>query len=196
MKSLLACTLCLSISASVVVAQVTPTTPTTTTTTPGTTTTGGATEKPKPISTTDRSFLKKSLDTMYFLTNLTDRHKRDKFKSEDVKKLAEKMNTDINKIWGELDNYSTEANDALPSKLSGGDEGKAKRLAKQEDEKYDKEFLKLAGKESEQLSRYFESAAKSSQHPQIKQVASNWSVTLKSHADEIENLEKAANKAK
>jgi predicted outer membrane protein len=186
-------TMCLVATASLALAQA-PATPAT----PGAAPAAGATtapgEKPKPLASSDKAFLKKALDGVFFETNLTDKHKRESAKLEDTKKVTDKMNKDLNKIWGELAPLVDPKEQ--PTALAGGDKSKAERLAKAGD-KYDKELLDLLDKETKQLERAFESASKNSQsHPSIKQVTNNWLPTIRGHADEIAKAQKVAEKQK
>ena len=180
-------TICLVVSASVVLAQ--DPAPATTTPPGATPTTGTPGEKPKPLTSSDKSFLKKALDGMYFEMSLTDKHKSESAKLESTKRVTAKMNTDLQKIWGELAGMFDPKE--IPNELAGGDKSKAQRLAKAGD-KYDKELLEVLGKESKALERTFESASKSAQHPTIKQVTSTWLPTIKGHNDEIEKAAKEA----
>jgi len=78
-----------------------------------------AAEKPKPLTATDKAFLNKVLDSILFETKLTDKHKAESAKLEDTKKVAAKINTDLNKVWGELAGLLDPKD--VPSDLAGGD---------------------------------------------------------------------------
>jgi predicted outer membrane protein len=190
-------TLCLVATASVVLAQAPAPNPPGTPAAPGAApATGAATttaDKPTPLTSNDKAFLKKVLEGMYFELKLTDKHKTDSAKLEDTKKVAQKMNTDLNKIWGELAGLVDTKE--IPNELAGGDKSKADRIAKAGD-KYDKELLETLEKETKQIEKAFESASKSSQHPTIKTVTSNWLPTIKGHGDEIDKAAKVAAKQK
>lgn len=183
-------TICLIATTSLVLAQA-PATPAA----PGGPPAAGTTAagKPKPLTASDKSFLKKVLDGILFETKLTDKHKRDEAKLEDTKKVTTKINTDLNKIWGELAGLVDPKE--LPSDLAGGDKSKAQRISKAGD-KYDKELLEALDKETKQLERAFESASKSSQNDTIKTVTSNWLPTIRTHAEDIAKAAKAAEKQK
>jgi predicted outer membrane protein len=150
-----------------------------------------AAEKPKPLTATDKAFLNKVLDSILFETKLTDKHKAESAKLEDTKKVAAKINTDLNKVWGELAGLLDPKD--VPSDLAGGDKSKAQRLSKAGD-KYDKELLEILEKETKTLERAFESASKNSQHATIKQTATNWLPSIRGHQDEIAKALKAAEK--
>lgn len=158
--------------------------------------TGAAAEKPKPLPGSEKTFLKNSLESMYLLMTLTDKNKRESIKGEETKNVAEKINTDLNKLWGELAPIATTHGEKLPEGISAGDKSKAERLSKSEGDKYDKDLLKLVTKETRALARAFESASKSAQTPELKQVVTNWATTVKNHDADAERAEKAAAKAK
>lgn len=179
-------TICFLVTASFGFAQA-PATPATPGTAPATT----AADKPKPLTATDKAFLKKVLDSILFETKLTDKHKADSAKLEDTKKVSGKINTDLNKVWGELAGLLDPKD--VPSDLAGGDKSKAQRLSKAGD-KYDKELLEILEKETKTLERAFETASKSSQHATIKQTATNWLPSIRGHQEEIAKALKAAEK--
>lgn len=155
-----------------------------------------AAEKPKPLTGGEKTFVKNSLESMYLLMNLTDKHKRDSIKNEDAKMAAEKINSDLNKLWGEIAPVASDAGMTVPSELTGSDKAKAAKLSKTDADKYDKEFLKLVTKETKALAKQFETASKSAQHPNLKQITTNWTTTVKGHELESEKAEKAVAKAK
>lgn len=190
MKFLILSSLCLAAAASVLLAQEPAPNPPG----PGGAPAPGATDKPKPLSSGDKAALKKMTDTIFFETNLTDKHKNDNAKIEETKKVAGKMNTDLNKIWGELAGLLDPKE--IPTELSGGDKSKAQRISKAGD-KYDKELLDVLEKETKQLEKAFDSASKSTQtHPTIKEVATKWLPTVREHGEAIAKAAKEAGKQK
>jgi predicted outer membrane protein len=157
----------------------------------GTTTTSA--DKSKTLTSNDKAFVKKVLDGMFFEMNLTDKHKRDNAKLEGTKEVSGKINTDLNKIWGEVA-VLVEPKEQ-PTALATSDKSKSERIAKAGD-KYDKELLEVLEKETKQLEKAFESASKTSQNPTIKQIASTWLPTIRGHGDDIERVSKEATKQK
>jgi len=183
-----------SISIGFAQAPATPTTPGA----PGTstTTTGGGTgAKAKPLAQADKTLLKNTADSAFYLINLCDKSKRGA-KADTVKKTGEKMLEDLNKIWGELGEVAKTNNEVLATELKGADKSHAEKIGKAEADKFDKQFLDEAGKEAKKLSRYLETASKSAQSPELKKVGENWSPTVKGYADELDKAEKEAAKAK
>jgi predicted outer membrane protein len=159
--------------------------------TTGATATTGAAAKPKLLAQTDKTFIKNTAESMYFLTTIAEKTKRNAG-SETVKMLGKKMLNDLNKIWGEVGGVASANGEMMPSELKGADKNHAKKLDKPE--RFDKEFLDLAGKESKKLSRYMESGAKMAQNAELKAIAERWIPTVKSHEDEIEKAEKEIKK--
>jgi putative membrane protein len=191
MKTTVLSTIAVLASISLGLAQ-TPTTPTSPTT-PSTSTTGGG-AKAKPLAQGDKTFLKNSAESMYFLISLCDKSKNGA-KTDTVKKLGGKIAGDLNKAWGELGEAAKANNEVLASELKGADKSHAEKLGKAEPDKFDKLFLDEAGKEIKKLARYMESGAKSVQSPELKKVAENWGPTIKGYSDEIDKTEKEVAKA-
>lgn len=152
-------------------------------------------EKAKPLSSTDKAFLKKSLESMYLLMNLTDKNKREQLKVADAKTVAEKINDELNKLWAELAPFATANGDKLPEGVPNSDKTKVEKLGKVAGDKYDKEWIKLVGRETKQLSTAFV-AAKNSQDPRIKASAMTWEPTIKTINEETDKAEKVVAKAK
>jgi hypothetical protein len=182
--------LVLAAAQTVVFAQATPATPASTTTPPGGKPAAPAT---KPIAPADKKFVKDAGDSLYYELALVDKTKI-KASTDAVKKLGEKMNDDLKKVWDELAAFAQPNNEKMPTELSGGDKSAADRLGKQEGDKFDKQVLSLLAKEAKKLSRTFET--KTLQSPELKKIAENYGPTLKSHVTEVEKAEKEASKAK
>jgi hypothetical protein len=168
-------------------------------TTTGTTAPGGtpgagtATEKPKPLAAQDKKFIKDAGESVYYELALVDKAKT-KAGTDAVKKLGEKLNDDLKKVWEEVAGVAQTNNEKMPTELSGGDKSAAERLNKLDGEKFDKQFLSLISKEAKKLSRVFD--AKSLQNADVKKVADNYGATLKNHVTVIDKAEKEAAKAK
>jgi predicted outer membrane protein len=158
----------------------------TTTTAP---TTGTAAAKPKPLAAGDKSFLKNTAESLYFLITIADKSKRSA-NSEPVKKLGEKMAGDLNKIWGELGKIAETNKETLPTELKGSDKTTSERIGKAEADKFDKMFLSSADREAKKVARTFESGAKSLQDPSLKTLAETWGPTVKTLSEEIVKTEK------
>lgn len=159
------------------------------------TATAKSSEKPKPLAAGDKSFVKNSLETAYYVMSLTDKKMLDNVKSEDAKKAAQKLNGDLNKVWSELAPIATADGQKLPGAIAPSDKSKVDRLTKAQADKYDKEWLKLLTKETKKLSTLFANAAKS-QDAQIKKLAGDWATTIKLSDDDLEKAEKDAAKTK
>ncbi len=153
-----------------------------------------AADKPKPLSTSDKKFLKDSTTGMYYLLDLLGQGKT-RATGTEVKALCEKMNGELEKVWGDVAGLATANEIELPSELKGADKSQAERLKKAEGAKWDKDFLKIADREVKSLVRNFDSA-ESSQAPEIKAVAEKWKPTIANYSKEIDKTEKEAAKAK
>lgn len=168
-------------------------------TTTGTTAPGGkpgtasATEKAKPIAPGDKKFVKDAADSLYYELALAEKTKI-KGSTDTVKKLGEKLNDDLKKVWEELATFAQANNEKMPTELTGGDKSAAERLGKLDGDKFDKQLLSVLDREAKKLSRTFES--KSLQSPDLKKIAESYGPTLKSHVTEVEKAEKDASKAK
>ncbi len=152
-------------------------------------------EKPKPLAATDKSFVKSSLESMYLLMSLTEKNKQDQLKVADTKTVAEKISTEFTKLWAELAPIATTNGDKLPSAVPTSDKAKIDKLGKAPGDKYDKEWIKLVGKDTKHLATAF-AAAKTSQNPQIKALAATWEPTMKTINDDTDKAEKVVAKAK
>jgi predicted outer membrane protein len=165
----------------------------TTTTPPAATTAPGA--KPKPLAAQDKSFVKNTTESMYFLINIAEKTKRQAV-SEDVKKLGAKITENLNKAWGEIGTVASAAGETMPTELKGGDKAYAARLGKAEADKFDKMFAEQAGKEAKKLARYLETGSKSAQNAELKALGEKYAAMVKGYESEAETVEKALNKPK
>jgi hypothetical protein len=156
---------------------------------PGTT----ATDKAKTIAPADKKFVKDASESLYYELALLEKTKI-KASTDAVKKLGEKMNEDLKKVWEELAAFAQPNNEKMATELTGGDKSAAERVSKLEGDKFDKQLLNLLGKEAKKLARTFES--KAIQSPELKKIAENYAPTLKSHVGEVEKAEKEASKPK
>ena len=133
---------------------------------------------------------------MFFVISLTEKKKQESIALASTKKAVQKINTDTNKIWGELAKIASDTNEKIPAEVTGSDKSKLSRVSKAEGNKFDKELLKALTKETGDLEKWFESASKSSQSPEVKTVVQNWLPTVRGMATEASKAEKEAAKAK
>ncbi len=162
---------------------------------PGATTPAKPAEKAKPLSSQDKSFVKNSLESMYLLMNLSDKKKRESLKVTEANAVGEKISTEMTKLWEQLAPMATANGDKLPEAVPNSDKSKIERLNKAPGDKFDKEWIKLVGKETKHLATAF-TAGKSAQNAELKALAMTWEPTLKSIDDETNTAEKAVAKAK
>lgn len=161
--------------------------------TPGTTSTAAAGDKGKALAPADKKFVKDAGESLYYQLALVEKTKL-KAGSEAVKKLGERMNDDLKKVWEELAAATQPLNEPLPTALAGGDKSAAERLNKLEGDRFDRQVLTLLSKESKRLARTFET--KSLQNAALKTLAANHGPTVKNHSNEIDKAEKEAAKTK
>ncbi|MEQ1861967.1 MAG: DUF4142 domain-containing protein [Chthoniobacteraceae bacterium] len=153
--------------------------------------------KPKPLASSDKTFVKNSLEGVYFLTQLAEKERgfeRDNPVSDNLKKLARAMGGDGGKIWGEIATVATNHGETLPNQLKGSDKTKVAGLGKLKVDKFEKELAELAEKEAKSLLKVFESGAKSVQHAELKAIVEKWTATVKTFADDAAALAKSAGK--
>jgi predicted outer membrane protein len=145
--------------------------------------------KPNPLSSTDKSFLKNAGESLYFLSTITERTKRNAG-SETVKELGEKMGKDLVSIWGEIGGIATSNGEMMPTELKGSDKTASQRLNNAKPDKFDHDYISLANKEAKKLTRHFESGAKMVNHPELKAAAEKWLPTVAGFEDQLEKAEK------
>lgn len=170
---------------------------TTTTTTPPA---ADAKAKPKPLSTSDKTFVKKSAESLYLLSMLSDRVRgieRDGKVSGDISEISKKLgaNGDVGKAWGEIGTVASNAGEMtlMPTELKGSDKTKSASLAKLKDAKFEKEFSEIVLKEAKDLVKAFESGAKMANNPELKAIAEKYLPTMQGIADDAAKA-KAAHK--
>lgn len=159
--------------------------------TPAAPASGGAaekTEKAKPLSSSDKKFLKDSTESIYLILELVGQG-RTAASNEAVKTLSGKMKGDLDKAWGDIGGLATDRGETLPTELKGSDKTAADRLKKADGSKWDKEFLKATDKEFKKLARTLETG-KSVQDPELKTAAERWASTMAGYAAEIDKAEK------
>lgn len=145
-------------------------------------------DKPKPLGSTEKKFVKDSTDTMYLVLESVGKVK-DSAGAEATKKLGEKLKTDLDKIWADVAGFATANGETLPSELKGADKSAIERLNKADKEKWDKQFLNLAGREMKKLARNFD-AGKNLQNAELKGIAEKWKPTVSGYDAEITAVEK------
>lgn len=154
------------------------------------------TEKKKPLSPSDKQFLKTTLDSIYFILSFSDKRKLESAQSETVKKLGEEVAKDLNKAWADVAQIASDGEMELPSKVSTADASKSGKLSKAGD-KFDKEYLKLLTKETKPLARAFENGAKNaSLSPAIQEAAKKWAQSMTNLDTRANDAEKSVGKSK
>lgn len=151
----------------------------------------------KMLSSVDKQFIKNTLESMYFQTQLAGKTRRPQSEaSPAAQKLGAKMYSEMNKVWGDIATVATNHGEKLVNELSPSDKNAIKKLPKMDDPKFDKEYFEMMGKEAKKLVMEFEKGAKSVQNPSLKAAAEKWTPKLKEYAAEIEAAEKEASAKK
>lgn len=174
-----------------VFAQAAPAAPGTTSPTPAT---GAApagkssAEKPKPLGAGEKKFLKDATEGIYLVLETVGGAKQSAT-AEATKTLADKLKTELDKVWEDIAGFATANGETLPSELKGGSKSAVERLKKAEKEKWDKQFLNIAGKEVKKLVRAFD-GAKTLQNQELKTLVEKHRPTITRHEVEITSVEK------
>lgn len=151
-------------------------------------------EKPKPLAANEKKFLKDSTEGLYFVMELTGQGKTNAT-TEAAKKLSEKVKADFDKIWGDVAGFATSNGEMIPKELKGTDKSQTERLKKADKGKWDKDFVKIGGREVKKLAKIF-TDSKSLQNAELKGLADKWRATLSGLEGEFEAAEKEVAKAK
>lgn len=159
-----------------------------------TTPTGKTSAKATPLGGGEKKFIKDASEGMYLVLELVGKAK-ESATADTTKKLAEKLKSDLDKVWADVGGFASAKGETLPSELKGSDKTAAERLKKADKDKWDKQFLTTVGKEMKKVGRTFESA-KSIQNPELKTIAEKWRPTLVAYDAEITKAEKEIAKTK
>jgi predicted outer membrane protein len=166
-------------------------------TTTGTSTTGTGGAKKTTLASSDKTFIKNSTESIYFLTSLADKVRalsKDGNVSEGVKTFSGKVGSELGKVWGEIGAIASAAGETLPTTVKGSDKTKLASLGKLKEEKFEKEYAELSSKELKHLVPVMESGSKMAQNPELKEIAAKWLPTVKGLADDGTALTKTAGK--
>lgn len=166
---------------------------------PGASTGSSSSSTAKPLSSSERKFVKDAGEQLLAVTHLVEltRHAKDAPGSEELHKLNAKINADCGKIWGELGTVAQSRKADLPkTDVSGNEKALLAKLRKTEGDKFDKAFLKALDKETKKMAQVFEAGEKSVQDPELKTVITNWTPKIKGYAEEVAAAEDAASKKK
>jgi len=154
-----------------------------------------AKEKPKPLSSSDKAFVKKAGETLYLLSNLSDRvryREREKPVAPDISALSKKLSTngDVGKAWGEIGTIAANSGDLtlMPTEVKSADKTKLGNLGKLADDKFAKEWVEMVAKESKDLNKTLETSTKMINNAELKAVAEKYLPILKAIEEEATKL--------
>lgn len=159
--------------------------------------TGTTEPKPKPLSVTDKKFVKDASEAILveqkYLALMTDQ--KLEMLGETTKRDVKKMEGELKRIWTALATLATMKNTEVAQEISKNDLTKIEKLTKEKPDKFEKEFFKDLGKETKKTVKLFESF-KTLQDPDVKKFAEDWATVTKGHDLAAETGEKSSAKKK
>ena len=151
----------------------------------------------KPISSIDRKFIKDSGEQVLSIIRLVEMTKYKGPGSEGLKSMNAKINSDMDKIWGDVGTFAQAHKTDLPkTEPSANDKAQLAKIRKTDESKFDQALLKVLDKETKKVVQIFETGEKSVQDPELKSIIAKWTPTLKKHAEDVAAAEAEAKKKK
>lgn len=153
--------------------------------------------KPKPLSSTDKSFVKNAGDAILLEQKYLALMAGPKMEMLEgtTKDDVEKINDDLKRMWAAVSALASLKTVELSQDLSKSDLAKVEKLGKEKPDKFGKEFFKDLSKETKKTAKLFESS-KTLQDADVKKFAEDWASTVKEHDVAAESGEKASGKKK
>lgn len=108
-----------------------------------------------------------------------------------VTTLYKKLHSDLTKSWTEFATISQAKKVEITVGAKPSDTAEVNALGKLAGEKFDKEFVKIIGKEAKKTDLLLANAAKSVRDPELKAFVDKWAPAFKGHVTEIDSAEKA-----
>ena len=105
--------------------------------------------------------------------------------------LYKKVLGDLEKSWTELATVAQEKKIEIPTTAKASDRAAATAVGKLDGDKFEKEFVKVLGKEAKKTSALLTASAKSVRDAEIKAFIEKWSPAFAAHPTEAETAEKA-----
>jgi putative membrane protein len=149
----------------------------------------------------DKKFIKDFVEQHLFEQELVNRVRGKQHKAQQDQKpnpitppvngVYKKVSGDLTKSWTEFATLSQAKNVTITTTAKPADTAVAGAIGKLEGEKFEKEFLKVLGKEAKKTDTLLTNAAKSTRDAEIKAFVAQWAPAFKAHLAEIENAEKA-----
>jgi putative membrane protein len=108
-----------------------------------------------------------------------------------VSTLYKKLHSDLTSSWTEFATLAQGKKVEIPVGAKPADATEANNVAKLTGEKFDKEFVKVIGKEAKKTGTLLTNAGKSVRDPEVKAFIEKWSPAFKGHLAEADTAEKA-----
>jgi hypothetical protein len=153
-------------------------------------------EKPKPLSSSDRTFVANSVESVYLLLSLVDWQAHQNITGAGTLDYVKAAGKDFNAFWAELVVLCNANGLTVPTALGGADKAKLARLRRETGGRYEKELLEWISKETRRLSSGLVAASKTGGDPQFKQLAEKWAPVVKTQKESAEKAEKLVERAK
>jgi putative membrane protein len=170
---------------------------------PGTPATGApptaATVPPKPLSVTDKNFVKNAAGSMQYLIQIAEAAKASSAFADpqsSLVRLRDSTTKDIKKALEALNKLAQARGETLPTEITGSDKMSVERLGKLKDDKFPKQWVEDLAKEAKHLDKDFESASKTIQDPDLKTYVANYGPMVHVTFTGAEAAEKSQQKKK
>jgi hypothetical protein len=150
-------------------------------------------EKPKPLSVTDKKFVKDTGQSLYYQIQLANAAKN-AITDENLIRVRDGMIRDLNKAFEGLSKIAVAHGETLATELTGSDKSGVERLGKLKEDKFTKQWLEDLMKEAKRLDRNVEAAAKTVQDADLKTYITNYGPTVHVTLTAAEGAEKGLKK--
>lgn len=108
-----------------------------------------------------------------------------------VSTLYKKLHSELTSSWTEFATLSQSKKVEIPVGAKPSDATEVNNVAKLAGEKFDKEFVKVIGKEAKKTDTLLTTAGKSVRDPEVKAFIDKWAPAFKAHLTETDTAQKA-----
>lgn len=158
---------------------------------PGAPTAPAATPAPKPLSASEKNFLKNAAKSAFYQMEIAKAGKTG-ITDEGQARVRDGIVRDLTRVLNGSNTLAAARGEKMaPGELTGADKADVERLAKLKDEKFVKQWVELLLKESKKLDREFEAAERSAQDVDFKTFLANYGPSVRSVFSSVEKLDKA-----
>lgn len=156
--------------------------------------TPAATPAPKPLSPTDKNFIKNAGNSLSYLTQLVAEGKHPAAGDEKMVKFRSKLTGELKKSWDGLNTVAAQRGETITGELSATDKTTVEKLGKMKEDKFLKEWLGEMAKEAKKLDKTFESASRTVQDPELKLYVANYTPFIRTIFASVESQENSVKK--